>query len=345
MGKYSILLRQGNDWLGSNEFKKIITSWSGLEQWWKNRRHGEYVMGVVRYDKTVWFGITDQVTHLPQSFLPKQGADVRLKKLIIPNKKLYKKIFTIAQQHIKLGDIYQVNLALPITTHYSGSAEALFLDWYTKQPAPYAALIQTPAWSVISNSPELGLQLEPHSTNYLATTKPMKGTLPRSLSKKILLDSLKEQAELDMIIDVHRNDLAQLAKAGSVNVLKRRDILKLQTVWQAQAVIQAKIAKQHHSPIEIIQQFFPVGSVTGAPKIRAQEIIGQLEPQPRGVYCGAIGYIDWRGQSQFNVAIRTAVLKNNQLTYPVGSGITIDARVESEYQELLNKAAVLYLRP
>lgn len=341
MGKYSVILRQDKGWLASNEFEKIITSWAGLNNWWQHRQPGEYAMGLVRYDKTAWFGITKQVRHLPQPFLSRKGVDVRLNKIVSPNKRIYSKIFNTAQHHIKLGDIYQVNLALPITANYSGSATDLFLDWYTTQPAPYAALIQTPTWSVISNSPELGLQLEPHGKNYLATTKPMKGTLPRHLSKKLLAASTKEQAELDMIIDVHRNDLAQLAKPGSVKVIKRRQIIALKTVWQAQALIQATISKRH-SPIEIIKQFFPAGSVTGAPKLRAQEIIAELEPQPRGVYCGAIGYIDWRGRSQFNVAIRTAILKNHQLTYPVGSGITIGANVEAEYKELLAKAVVLY---
>lgn len=337
MGKYSVILRQDKGWLASNEFEKIITSWAGLNNWWQHRQPGEYAMGLVRYDKTAWFGITKQVRHLPRPF---QGADVRLGKITLPNKHLYKKIFLRAQRHIRLGDIYQVNLALPITANYSGSTEALFLDWHTKQPAPYAALIQTPTWSVISNSPELGLQLEPHGKNYLATTKPMKGTLPRHLSKKLLAASTKEQAELDMIIDVHRNDLAQLAKPGSVKVIKRRQIIALKTVWQAQALIQATISKRH-SPIEIIKQFFPAGSVTGAPKLRAQEIIAELEPQLRGIYCGAIGYIDWRGRSQFNVAIRTGTLKNQQLTYPVGSGITIGAKFGSEYKELLAKAKII----
>lgn len=341
MGKYSVLLRQDTHWLASNEFKKIITSWSGLEQWWKTRRPGDHAMGFVRYDKTIWFGITHRTTHLSQPFLSRKRADVRLEKITLPNKRVYTKIFNVTQQHLKLGDIYQVNLALPITATYSGSATDLFLDWYKKQPAPYAALIETPTWSVISNSPELGLQLEPQGTNYLATTKPMKGTLPRSLSKSLLIDSIKERAELDMIIDVHRNDLAQLAKIGSVKVLKRRQIMALKTLWQAHAVIQATIPKTS-SPIESIQKIFPAGSVTGAPKLRAQQIIAQLEAQPRGVYCGAIGYIDWRGKSQFNVAIRTALLKNNRLTYCVGSGITLDAQIEPEYQELLSKAAVLY---
>ena len=346
MGKYLAVLRQSDGWLSANQFNCIITSWPGLQQWWQRRQPGEYAIGLINYNKTVWFGITRHVEHLktiPQTV--GKGRDPSLQhgltKIILPNKRTYQSLFTAAQNYLRVGDIYQVNLALPITAQYDGDPSDLFSQWYHQQPTPYATLLQTPRWSIVSNSPELGLQLEPHGQNYLATTQPMKGTSKRSANKNRLKDSPKEQAELDMIIDVHRNDLARIAKPGSVRVVKRRQIISFSTVHQAQAVITAIISKQH-SPIDIVRSFFPAGSVTGAPKLRAQAIIDEFEPVKRGVYCGAIGYINWRGQTQFNVAIRTATIKQHQLSYLVGSGITLAAQAKAEYNELLTKAALLH---
>ena len=207
-----------------------------------------------------------------------------------------------------------------------------------KQPTPYAALINTPDIKIVSNSPELGVRID-HQT---IICQPMKGTRPKTADKKELVESKKDQAELDMITDVVRNDLAQFAVPGSVKVKRRRQIVGFNTVWQAQSVIQAKRPKSIHT-LEVMKALLPYASVTGAPKKRAVEILQELEAYPRGVYCGAIGYIAGRNRAEFNVAIRTAVLKNNQLHYSVGGGITFDSDPKAEFQETLDKAAILQL--
>ncbi len=175
----------------------------------------------------------------------------------------------------------------------------------------------------------------------------MKGTQPRgrtvaedSRRRHHLLTSEKERAELDMIIDVHRNDLAHTARPGSVRVIRRRELIPYRTVWQAQARVQARL-QRGYSPLDLLATCFPAGSVTGAPKLRAMEIIHQLEPTPRHVYCGAIGYLTARGDMEFNVAIRTGILQNNTFYYYVGGGITLDSTLTKEWAETFAKAAII----
>ncbi len=260
------------------------------------------------------------------------------------SKSTYNKLFNQVQQHIKIGDIYQANISHVLSGNFSGSEFELFKNVYKKQPNEYNAFIKSKHFSIISNSPELFLQVSKN----IAETYPMKGTMPRGTTKlqdknnkQALLNSKKDQAELDMITDMHRNDLYKTSKTGTVKVIKKRQLIPLKTVWQAIAKVQAEIDKKY-TTLDVIENIFPAGSITGAPKIRAMEIIHKLEPVRRNVYTGCIGYLCSNGETKLNVAIRTAVIKNNKLYYNIGSGIVFDSTKQAEYQETLDKAKVLF---
>lgn len=300
----------------------------------------------------------------------------------------YQTAFHSILDHISAGDIYQANLSHRLQAALPDSFSSpldVFLHLYDRQPTMYSAYIQTPEFAITSLSPELFLRLHNtvlsdaakdamkktitnHAPTMMAETRPMKGTRRRGATasednqlRDELLHSKKENAELDMIIDIHRNDLARTALPGSVNVIDRKHIQKLTTVWQAEAIIQSHIDPRF-STLDVIAQCFPAGSVTGAPKIRAMEILHELEPARRNIYTGAIGYIapgasieatnsnlpnnqptqnSAHCEAQFNVAIRTAIIKDRQLYYSVGGGIVFDSEYVAEYQESLIKANVI----
>lgn len=251
-------------------------------------------------------------------------------------KTAYRKKFTMLKNHIAIGNIYQANLSYRWRTKYTQSPLHLFSYLYHQQPTANAAFIKTPHYSVSSVSPELFLSVHKR----LVETHPMKGTLQRSYPKRTLHNSLKDKAELDMIIDVHRNDLAHTAVPGSVQVIKRRRLRALPTVWQADAVIQSTLAKPYKT-LDLIETSFPAGSITGAPKLRSMEILHELEPLRRNVYTGAIGYIAPTGDASFNVAIRTAYTIGQNAYYHVGGGVVFDSTADSEYQEALQKAKII----
>jgi para-aminobenzoate synthetase component 1 len=156
-----------------------------------------------------------------------------------------------------------------------------------------------------------------------------------------LRDSAKDQAELAMIVDLERNDLGRICETGSVKVTEPRVIEAHPTVYHGVATIEGQL-RQDVTLVEVLRAMFPSGSVTGAPKIRAMQIIDELEPVRRGPYCGAIGYIDPDGSMQFNVAIRTMTIKDGQVHIPVGGGIVADSNPEAEYEETLVKAQAMF---
>jgi para-aminobenzoate synthetase component 1 len=178
-------------------------------------------------------------------------------------------------------------------------------------------------------------------------SKPIKGTRPRSNNLTIdkqqinnLQTSLKDRAENVMIVDLLRNDISRTCKIGSVNVPSLFDIESYATVHHLVSSIQGTLDKNKDS-IELLKTCFPGGSITGAPKIRAMEIIESLEPQRRGIYCGSIGYIDFNGNMDTNIAIRTLVYNQNTIRFWVGGGIVYDSELNAEYQEALDKGKAL----
>ncbi len=292
---------------------------------------GKTAIGYIPYSGKPYFGIFKRLRAIPtKQLLDTTSFQLELTKQ--PSKAKYHSWVTQLKKHIAKGDIYQANLTYQL--HFKTNATALQLlnRFVGTAPIPYGALIQTPTFSIVSNSPELAVRI----ANNVVETHPMKGT---ALTKAELMNA-KDQAELDMIIDVHRNDLNQFCKPGTVHVKQRRAIKKYGTVWQAYSVIQGR-RPTNVSTKQILQQLLPMGSITGAPKLKAIELLNKVESEPRGVYCGTIGYILPNGNAEFNVAIRTAVLKGKQLTYGVGSGITLLSNWQKEWAETQAKAKAL----
>ncbi|MEQ8199276.1 MAG: anthranilate synthase component I family protein, partial [Clostridiaceae bacterium] len=198
-------------------------------------------------------------------------------------------------------------------------------------------------FTVLSSSPERFLKL----SDGKAETKPIKGTRPRGKdiqedrkNRNELTNSDKDKAELLMIVDLERNDLSKVCKPHSVKVKELFKIEEYATVFHLVSSIEGEL-KPEEDVISLIRATFPGGSITGAPKLRAMEIISELEASERGLYTGSIGYIDFRGNADFNIVIRTILIKDNEAFFGVGGGITYDSVEELEYQETLDKAKAL----
>lgn len=247
--------------------------------------------------------------------------------------------------YIKAGDVYQINLSFPVTGAYSGSANALYHQLKSRQPVRYGGVISLGGARHVTLSPELFFETKSDTI----LMRPMKGTIRRgdtpeqdiALAKNLQSDA-KNRAENLMIVDLLRNDLARLSFAGSVKVTDLFALETFPTLHTMTSGIEARLkpdTKMH----DILKALFPCGSITGAPKIRAQEIIRELEPHTRGSYCGALGLMDPDGNMRFNVGIRTLTLDaDGQFTYPVGSGIVADSQGVDEYAECLLKAKFLH---
>lgn len=246
-----------------------------------------------------------------------------------------------AQEYIVAGDLYQVNLAYRFTADFTGSPFALYEALRHHSPAPYAAYLDLGEKQVLSASPESFLRLSGRH----ARTRPIKGTRPRRAdhdadekSAYDLITSPKELAELLMITDLERNDLGIFSEWGSVIVRELLALERYEQVFHLVSTIESTLRAEVDHAIAF-RHCFPGGSITGAPKKRAREIIAELEPGPRGVYTGALGWFGFNEESQFNLAIRTVVTEHGRAHFHVGAGIVADSRPEQEWQETLDKAA------
>jgi aminodeoxychorismate synthase component I len=242
-------------------------------------------------------------------------------------------------QYIRSGDVFQVNLSQRFTCKTVAAPEAIYRRLSQQTPARYGAFLNFGDHALISNSPELFLHIR---ADRRVITRPIKGTrplLPGMDSE--LLNSSKDQAELNMIVDLERNDLGRVCEIGSVRVTEPRVIEAHPTVYHGAATIEG-ILRRDVGLIELLRATFPGGSITGAPKIRAMQIIDELEPVRRGPYCGAIGYLAADGAMQFNIAIRTMIAQAGQIHIPVGGGIVADSEPEAEYEETLVKARAMF---
>ena len=240
------------------------------------------------------------------------------------------------KQFIYDGDCYQVNYTFPIDFSWFGSPLALYARLRQRQPVRYGGFVGNRSGGVVSLSPELFL--ERHGERLL--TRPMKGTAARSEPSETLRNSVKDRAENLMIVDLLRNDLGRLAEPGSVKVDRLFDIEDYPTVWQMVSEVSAQIGRQGFEPV--LRALFPCGSITGAPKIRAMQIIGALEGAPRRLYTGALGWLAPDGDFRLNVAIRTLELATGHRgKMGVGSGIVADSLSDAEWQECQLKAAFI----
>ena len=259
------------------------------------------------------------------------------------NFKQYSHAFDKIKAYINTGDCYQVNLTQRFSASATGDLWTSYQALKKINPAPFSAYFNTPFGQILSSSPERFLSVE----NSNVSTKPIKGTRPRSADKtkdKALIQDLKkskkDRAENVMIVDLLRNDLGRVCKIGSVEVPTLFEIESYPTVHHLVSTVTGALA-ENEDAISLLRASFPGGSITGAPKIRAMEIIEEIEPHRRGIYCGALGYIDFNGNMDTNIMIRSLVYNNGEVRFWVGGGIVYDSDVKEEYQETYDKGAAL----
>jgi para-aminobenzoate synthetase component 1 len=252
----------------------------------------------------------------------------------------YERSVRRALEYIAAGDIYQVNLSQRWTLDGLGDPLAVHAAIRASNPAPHAALLRFGDRAVVSASPELFLSMH----NGRVLTRPIKGTRPRTgdavldeAYRRQLLASDKDAAELAMIVDLHRNDLGRVCEFGSIRVCRARLLEEHPTVFHTVAEIEGRLARGRDA-FDLLGACFPAGSITGAPKIRAIEIIDELEPCARGAYTGAIGVVGLDGSMAMNVAIRTLQLRGGRGVLHAGGGIVADSDPTEEYEETLAKA-------
>jgi para-aminobenzoate synthetase component 1 len=245
-----------------------------------------------------------------------------------------------AQSYIRAGDIYQVNLSQRLATRQDLSSWDLFQCLNSVSPAPFAAYLDCGDFQIVSSSPEMFLRM----SGAQIETRPIKGTRPRSADPTRdaqlaydLQTSAKETAELVMITDLLRNDLGKVCEFGSVHTPALVRLERYPQVQHLVSTVEGRLL-QNMGHLEAFAACFPGGSVTGAPKFRAMEIIDELEPTARGPYTGALGYLGFNRETQLSITIRTAICKKGTVYFPVGAGIVADSDPVAEYEETLAKA-------
>jgi len=245
------------------------------------------------------------------------------------------------REYIFAGDIFQANLSQRFEAPLSESPWALYRRLRERNPAPFAAFLDFPGVAVLSASPERFLRVD---SDCRVETRPIKGTRPRGLGPEhdaalgqALAESAKDRAENLMIVDLMRNDLSRVCAPGTVRVAELFALEQYATVHHLVSTVVGQLAPGADA-LDLLRAAFPGGSITGAPKLRAMEIIAELEPSRRGVYCGSIGYWSVTGELDTSIAIRTAVVRNGRVYFNAGGGIVADSDPEDEYQETLDKA-------
>lgn len=248
-----------------------------------------------------------------------------------------------AREYIAAGDIFQVNLSHRLEGEWDGAAWPLYERLRAASPVSYGAYLDLGDFKVLSASPERFLKLDGRQVE----TRPIKGTRPRGTTPEEdralgagLLASEKDRAENLMIVDLLRNDIGKVARVGSVRVPEMFHLERHASVWHLVSTVTGEL-QPGMDAVDLLKACFPGGSVTGCPKIRAMEIIEELEPVRRGVYCGAIGYLSFTGAMDTNIAIRTLVLRDGRMDLQVGGAVTYDSDPESEYTETLAKGQAL----
>ncbi|MCG8632999.1 MAG: aminodeoxychorismate synthase component I [Desulfobacterales bacterium] len=245
--------------------------------------------------------------------------------------------------YLKAGDIYQANLAQRFETGFSGDAYGLFAELFSRNPASFFSYIHAGDHHVVSTSPERFIKLTGRSVE----TRPIKGTIARGSTPESdeengreLAASLKDDAELTMIVDLMRNDISRVTDHGSVEVTEHKRLEPYENVFHLVSVVKGQL-QENKTAVDLIRATFPGGSITGCPKIRSMEIIDELEPVKRHVYTGSIGYISFHNTMDLSIAIRTATITDNRLFFSVGGGIVYDSDPEKEFQETLDKGKTL----
>ncbi len=319
-------------------------------------RQGRWCVGYLRYEAApafdaalavhapdgplAWFGVYERAQAWPAD-RPRAPAEVQWHSGIARAE--FDRQMERIHQAIAAGELYQVNYTAPLHGAFRGDPQALFMALRRSQPDGYAAYLDTGLEQVLSVSPELFFDW--HEGRILV--RPMKGTAPRganaqedALLMRKLRSSPKERAENVMIVDLLRNDLSRIAQPFTVKTPRLFQVQTLPTVFQMVSDVVAS-TRDGTTLSDVFAALFPCGSITGAPKVRAMQLIQTLEPQPRGIYCGAIGVVRPGGHATFNVAIRTVTLQGAQARCGIGSGITADATAADEWQEWRHKRGFL----
>ncbi|WP_128700654.1 anthranilate synthase component I family protein [Candidatus Velamenicoccus archaeovorus] len=249
-----------------------------------------------------------------------------------------------AKGHIAAGDIYQINLSQRFTGRTSLEDWQLYERLVRAFPVSFGAFFRGDDFSIISASPEQFLSYDGRTV----TTRPMKGTRPRTgdrrkdgRNRRELWESAKEKAELLMVVDLERNDLGRVCDYGTVRLRQKRTIEAYRTVFQATSEIEGRLGPSCDR-WDLLRACFPGGSITGCPKIRAMELIEELEPVARGIYTGSLGYMSFHETLQFSILIRTLLKQKERVSFHVGGGIVADSDPRKEYEETLVKARVLF---
>ena len=248
------------------------------------------------------------------------------------------------REYIVAGDIFQANLSQRFQAPLREPPFELYRRLRRRNPAPFAAYLAFGDVTVLSASPERFLRLDPGGQ---VETRPIKGTRPRGLGPmhdaalgRALAESVKDRAENVMIVDLLRNDLSRVCRPGTVRVPELFALEQHPTVHHLVSTVLGEL-EPGADAVDLVRASFPGGSITGAPKVRAMEIIAELEPTRRGIYCGAIGYLSATGAMDTSIVIRTMVLRDGELYFQAGGGIVADSDPELEYRETLDKAAGL----
>jgi len=245
------------------------------------------------------------------------------------------------REYIRAGDIFQANLSQRFCHPYAGSPWTLYHRMRQTNPAPFAAYFDIGDATIVSASPERFLLLDAQGC---VETRPIKGTRPRGVNEtedahqvEALMHSEKDAAEHVMIVDVLRNDISRVCEFGSVQVPELMAHEPFATVHHLVSTVTGQL-RADADAVDSLHAWFPGGAITGAPKIRAMEIIAELEPVTRGVYCGAIGYVSVTGAMDTSIAIRTGVVKNGMVYFSAGGGVVADSEPRAEYEETWDKA-------
>ncbi len=309
-----------------------------------HRERRSWLVGQGRDPETdlKWNGLLERFRVLP---VEKPRMPFRIASPVTSNvtHQQYASAFRRIRGYIHDGDCYQVNLAQRFAANATGDPWLAYQALRVISPAPFSAYLTTPHAQILCASPERFLKVEGRQVE----TRPIKGTRPRAgharidaeLSEALRL-SEKDRAENVMIVDLLRNDLSKSCALGTVRVPRLFDVESYSTVHHLVSTVTGEL-REGCDAIDLLRGCFPGGSITGAPKLRAMEIIEELEPQRRGVYCGSVGYIGFDGNMDANIAIRTLVYSGGVIRCWAGGGIVADSHLEDEYQETFDKAAAM----
>ncbi len=288
-----------------------------------------------------------ELSRLPLSPLPApdeslEGSDLPLRAHF--DRTTYSAAVQRCRDHIRAGDVFEVCLTHRLETDAPASAWSLYEELRSGNPAPFAAYLRFPGFEVVSASPERFLHLDPAGR---IESRPIKGTRPRGSTaeadetlRRDLATSPKDRAENLMIVDLVRSDLGRVAEIGSVEVPELLAVEQYATVFQLVSTVQARLLPEYDA-VDLLRACFPGGSMTGAPKIEAMKIIDSIEPVARGIYSGAIGYLDAGGAMDLSIVIRTIVCAAGRATFGVGGAVIADSDPVAEYEETLDKARAL----